>query len=82
MEWISVKDEKPTNFYDCCEFLIVNHGVVYYAKWKAFRENQSDCDEWHDGQVFVIPNCDTDYGGLFIATDVTYWQPLPEPPTT
>ena len=79
-EWISVEDRLPTLENDGESLLIFHFGHTGYAFWDQWKEPGRGEIQAHDGQEFMIRNSDSDYGGLFIAGDVTHWMPLPEPP--
>ncbi len=77
MDWINVNDRLPE--LDCEQFLIVTYGAVEYAEFHATPFTCEVGDSTNGGE-FMVKNCDSDYGGLFLAGDVTYWMPLPKPP--
>ena len=80
-EWVSVEDRLPEDYNGKSdEYLVVNYGEINLATWHAHSYNDGVGDS-HDGQQFMVPNMDSDYGGMFVARGVTHWMPLPQPPT-
>lgn len=78
--WISVDDRLPEDYNGSSdEYLILKNGDIYLATWYAHSYNDGVGDS-HDGKVFMVPNMDSDYGGMFVAHNVTHWMPLPSAP--
>ncbi len=79
MKWISVKDKLPPILEngECSESVLVFchpsycRGSIYMAQRYEFEENKEDWD-WFISQEYDDP---------YILEDITFWMPLPHPPS-
>ena len=72
MDWISVDNSMPGDEYVLAGGIHEGAWVCFVATWGPVVEPDS---EEQVGVYWV-----TDENGCSIATEITHWQPLPEPP--
>lgn len=69
-QWIKCSERLPNNAVDVTVYSI-EHGVVNGYYWREFSADGKQSKTW-----FVC--CGVHEGAV---SDITHWQPLPEPPT-